>query len=634
MANIPFLNNAYFSSKVGIGTDSPDTLLDVSSANYGATAPTIRITNTLNVGDWSGVTSDLGRFEFFTDDTSGNAPYTLGYIAIKNDYITGTPTLPSGAMIFATTTYNTTGGAVERMRIDSVGNVGIGTTNPTSKLHIVQTVTDPSLDQPNSFAQHIDSNHSGSTATGGDREQGGLFIDVDSSTTGGTTTDEHRLYGLRTDVRHSGDADLATGASFFVEQNTATGVTTNIYGITSSAASDGGAGATLTNIAGVNSSVSVQDATPIGNSYAGNFLNLSTSSRTALTSNSYGVRSEIQIDSTSSFTNLYAGHFSIDSNAAYTATNSYLLYLDYAGASLANNIYSIYSPDDVKSYHEGNFGIGTSTPNTKLNVEGARNVAILTLSSTTNDSSWTVGDKIGGIDFNSADTSGAGAGVKASISYEVSVGTTGSTNAMVFRAAGTAAGTNNTEVMRLDQFGNVVAAGSVKIGDDSAAASATNVGAQRYRTGTEYVEVTGADLITNGDFATDSSWAKGTGWTISGGTANAVSGSGSNLSQNGILTVGSYYKMRFTISNYSAGAVETSAGALLRCSFNSNGIHECIHVCGPNTNFYFIKNGSFVGSVDNVSVIEVEEQDASYVDMCMQTGTSTYEWVNITQNNW
>jgi hypothetical protein len=24
----------------------------------------------------------------------------------------------------------------------------------------------------------------------------------------------------------------------------------------------------------------------------------------------------------------------------------------------------------------------------------------------------------------------------------------------------------------------------------------------------------------------------------------------------------------------------------------------------------------------------------SYVDMCMQTGTSTYEWINIVQNNW
>jgi hypothetical protein len=124
------------SGNVGIGTTSPNTLLDVSSANSGTTAPTVRITNTLNVGDWSGVTSDLGRFEFFTDDSSGNGPYTLGYIGIKNDRITGTPTLPSGAMVFATTTYNASGGAVERMRIDSSGNVGIGTDSPSEKLEV------------------------------------------------------------------------------------------------------------------------------------------------------------------------------------------------------------------------------------------------------------------------------------------------------------------------------------------------------------------------------------------------------------------------------------------------------------------------------------------------------------------
>jgi len=30
----------------------------------------------------------------------------------------------------------------------------------------------------------------------------------------------------------------------------------------------------------------------------------------------------------------------------------------------------------------------------------------------------------------------------------------------------------------------------------------------------------GSELVTNGNFATDSDWTKGTGWTISGGSAN------------------------------------------------------------------------------------------------------------------
>ena len=42
----------------------------------------------------------------------------------------------------------------------------------------------------------------------------------------------------------------------------------------------------------------------------------------------------------------------------------------------------------------------------------------------------------------------------------------------------------------------------------------------------------GSEQIENGDFATDSNWTKGSGWTISGGTANATSAStGTPISQ-------------------------------------------------------------------------------------------------------
>jgi hypothetical protein len=103
----------------------------------------------------------------------------------------------------------------------------------------------------------------------------------------------------------------------------------------------------------------------------------------------------------------------------------------------------------------GNVGIGTSSPSKKLSISGVKNTPIIHLGSTTNDASWAVGDKIGAIEFGSADSSGAGAGLKASISYEVEAGTTGSSNSMIFRSAGTAAGTNNAERMRIDSSGNI-----------------------------------------------------------------------------------------------------------------------------------------------------------------------------------
>ena len=39
-------------------------------------------------------------------------------------------------------------------------------------------------------------------------------------------------------------------------------------------------------------------------------------------------------------------------------------------------------------------------------------------------------------------------------------------------------------------------------------------------------------------------------------------------------------------------------------------------------------------SMDNVTLMEVTAEDASYADMCMQTGASTYEWVNIVRNTY
>jgi len=50
--------------------------------------------------------------------------------------------------------------------------------------------------------------------------------------------------------------------------------------------------------------------------------------------------------------------------------------------------------------------------------------------------------------------------------------------------------------------------------------------------------------------------------------------------------------------------------------------------------FYLYGVGDCEFSIDNASVIEVEAESASYADMCMQTGSSTYEWVNIVRNTY
>ena len=184
-------------------------------------------------------------------------------------------------------------------------------------------------------------------------------------------------------------------------------------------------------------------------------------------------------------------------------------------------------------------------------------------------------------------------------------------------------------------------AGGIQMADDTDTASATKVGTMRYRTGTEYVEVTGAELVTNGDFATDTNWTKGTGVTIASGvgtwtnTANNV-----GLTQSITFTANAYYKCNVTVSNYSSGSFRFRYPGISSPKITANGTYSLIIQANQATNDTLYLQGETNGdanvnlSIDNVSVIEVTAEDASYADMCMQTGASTYEWVNIVRNTY
>jgi len=99
----------------------PATTLNVASpvSSNVTTFPTLRLTSQTETADWDA--GDVnGAFEFYSADLSGNAPYVNAFIKSINEQENGT--LPSGSLSFGTATYNAVGGAVERMRIDSLGN--------------------------------------------------------------------------------------------------------------------------------------------------------------------------------------------------------------------------------------------------------------------------------------------------------------------------------------------------------------------------------------------------------------------------------------------------------------------------------------------------------------------------------
>jgi hypothetical protein len=98
-------------------------------------------------------------------------------------------------------------------------------------------------------------------------------------------------------------------------------------------------------------------------------------------------------------------------------------------------------------------GIGTTSPNGKLEISGLKNTSELRLSSTTNDASWSADEYFGKLSFYSADTSGAGEGIKGSIITACTGGASGATAHMSFNVASTSS--NEIERMRIDASGNV-----------------------------------------------------------------------------------------------------------------------------------------------------------------------------------
>ena len=136
-----------------------------------------------------------------------------------------------------------------------------------------------------------------------------------------------------------------------------------------------------------------------------------------------------------------------------------------------------------------------------------------------------------------------------------------------------------------------------------------------------------ADEAVNGDFNTDTVWNKGTGWTISNGTANVDSTGLSNewLTQPGILTIGKTYTVTFTVSNYTSGSIGTDSwypDYTASGFVSSNGVHT-IDFTAANTNFQLMAKGDTILSIDNVSVKESNGAAASIANVEVTYGACT-----------
>ena len=124
-----------------------------------------------------------------------------------------------------------------------------------------------------------------------------------------------------------------------------------------------------------------------------------------------------------------------------------------------------------------------------------------------------------------------------------------------------------------------------------------------------------SNLITNGGFDTDANWTKGTGWTISGGTASCDGSQSANttlVQQQGVLSVtldiqvGNAYELIFTLTRSAGGITNTEIGGTAEgTTISSSGTHsKIITASSTNDRITFTATPDFVGSIDNVIVTE------------------------------
>jgi len=125
----------------------------------------------------------------------------------------------------------------------------------------------------------------------------------------------------------------------------------------------------------------------------------------------------------------------------------------------------------------------------------------------------------------------------------------------------------------------------------------------------------GANLAVNGNFATDSDWNKGTGWTIGSGVATCDgSQTGNTELTQGVAEAGAHYLITYTVSNRTAGFVRAVVGNNIGFNVGGNGTYADV-VTANNTSGWGVRgNVDFAGSIDNVTVQKITADGTIYFD--------------------
>jgi hypothetical protein len=149
----------------------------------------------------------------------------------------------------------------------------------------------------------------------------------------------------------------------------------------------------------------------------------------------------------------------------------------------------------------------------------------------------------------------------------------------------------------------------------------------------------GSELVTNGDFATDSGWVKGTGWSISNGVA--IANNVPNLQRlqgdAGPSVIGNTYKYSINVSNVSGAYSFYIFGVYVLASVNTEGTIEGYVTATSTNGAYWIAGATVSGlisaTIDNVSVKQVNGNPAIMTNQTSSDIENGSPYANLVQNS-
>lgn len=283
----------------------------------------------------------------------------------------------------------------------------------------------------------------------------------------------------------------------------------------------------------------------------------------------------------------------------------------------------------------GDVGIGTTSPGNKLHVEGAGGGSAISYFNNTTTAGY-------GVLIKTLDTSNG--------RYGLQVHTGGDSSALYVANSGSVGiGTSNAS-------SKLQVAGGIQMADDTDAAVADKAGTMRYRTDTEYVEVDGINLdVLPAVGGTPDAYLLGAYGNNTVTYANQIStltfvnnsGGGyhyfnTTTNMSSAAVANSYYTAKITFK-VNTGTIQWhlyTGSAYINSEVSSGTGYQTMEITfqAISASNIFIKTINMsTGQVIDISLCEIFEvtaEDASYADMCMQTGATTYEWVNIVRNTY